>query len=102
MLPVATVVALSFSTVENVNAVENGTLLKRNEFVANETNVFGQKVVEDSKIFLHFSWQGPDNNEKLCIMLEEDDGNVYGKVIGATDEFVSVKGLCRNFLLFSF
>ena len=91
VLPVATVVALSFSTVENVNAVENGTVLKGNEFVANETNVFGQKVVEDSKIFLHFSWQAPDNNEKLCIMLEEDDGNVYGKVIGATDEFVSVR-----------
>ena len=87
VLPVATVVALSFSTVENVNAVENGTVLKGNEFVANETNVFGQKVVEDSKIFGHFSLQDSDSKEKLCIMLEEENGNIYGAVIGTTDEF---------------
>ena len=37
ILPVAAVVALSFSTVENVNAVENETVFKGNEIVANDT-----------------------------------------------------------------
>ncbi len=91
VLPVVATVACSFSTAVSTDATDNVTTSKGNEIAVNETNVFGQKVVEDSKIFLHFSWQDPDNNGKLCIMLEEDDGNVYGKVIGATDEFVSVR-----------
>ena len=88
IVPVVAVAALFFSSAESANAVENGTVPKGNEFVANETNVFGQKVVEDSKIFAHFSLQNPNSsNEKLCVCLEEQNGVVYGAVLGTTDEF---------------
>ena len=88
IVPVVAVAALFFSSAESVSAVETVTVPKGNEFVANETNVFGQKVVEDSKIFAHFSLQDPNNsNEKLCLCLEELNGAVYGFVLGTTDEF---------------
>ena len=87
VLPVVATVVCSFSTAVNTDATDNVAALKGNEFVANETNVFGQKVVEDSKIFGHFSLQDSDSKEKLCIMLEEENGNIYGAVIGTTDEF---------------
>ena len=87
VLPVVATVMCSFSTAVNTDATDNVAAPKGNEFVANETNVFGQKVVEDSKIFGHFSLQDSDSKEKLCIMLEEENGNIYGAVIGTTDEF---------------
>ena len=87
VLPVVATVVCSFSTAVNTDATDNVAAPKGNEFVANETNVFGQKVVEDSKIFGHFSLQDSDSKEKLCIMLEEENGNIYGAVIGTTDEF---------------
>ena len=88
VLPVVVAVACSFSTAVSANATENETAFKGNEIAVNETNVFGQKVVEDSKIFGHFSLQDPNNsNEKLCVCLEEQNGEVYGVVFGTTDEF---------------
>ena len=88
VLPVVVAVACSFSTAVSANATENETASKGNEIATNETNVFGKKVVEDSKIFGHFSLQDPNNsNEKLCVCLEEQNGEVYGVVFGTTDEF---------------
>ena len=88
VLPVVVAVACSFSTAVSANATENETSSKGNEIATNETNVFGKKVVEDSKIFGHFSLQDPNNsNEKLCVCLEEQNGEVYGVVFGTTDEF---------------
>ena len=88
VLPVVATVACSFSTAVSTDETDNVTASKGNEIAVNETNVFGQKVVEDSKIFGHFSLQDPNNsNEKLCVCLEEQNGEVYGVVFGTTDEF---------------
>ena len=46
VLPVAAVAALAFSTVENVNASETETVLKVNEFVANDASVVDEKSSE--------------------------------------------------------
>ena len=87
VLPVVAAVTCSFSTAVSTNATDSETVSKGNEIATNETNVFGKNVVEDSKIFGHFSLQDSDSKEKLCIILEEENGNIYGAVIGTTDEF---------------
>ena len=66
-----------------------GTLFFVNSF--NEVNPTSEEVIGDSKI-KHFTYQDVNNeNEELCILLENVDGVVVGCLLGTTDEFVSAR-----------
>ena len=75
ILPVVAIAALSFSTVENVNASEAETVSKVNEIVSNEASEFAEKSVNHES-----------SDVKQLLPVADEDEKVY-QVVEKTPEF---------------